>query len=110
MTDLKAERKRLGLTQAELAALAGVGLSAIVYIERGKHKPRKGTLEKIETAILGIEPIRLTNGDMVRRKMLSNSDLIKSGRVPCPGDRSACSGSCLQCKTKWLRQPYTAKE
>ncbi len=49
--DLKAivrtHRKRSGLTQAELAALAGVGKTVIFDIEKGKVSVRWDTLKKV---------------------------------------------------------------
>ena len=49
--DLKRERTRTGLTQAELASRAGVSQSLIARIERGDVDPRLSTLGKILKAL-----------------------------------------------------------
>ncbi len=48
---IKAWRKYLGLTQAELAALAGIKQSALSRIENGKNKPKSETLKKLAKAM-----------------------------------------------------------
>ncbi|MEX0703225.1 MAG: helix-turn-helix transcriptional regulator [Planctomycetales bacterium] len=45
------ERKTLGLTQAELAKLAGVRQETVSRLESGKHSPTVRTVEKIERAL-----------------------------------------------------------
>lgn len=53
---LKTERRRAALTQGELAAKAGVGITTIVRIESGEiTEPRVSTLRKLAGA-LDIEP------------------------------------------------------
>ncbi len=47
-------RKALGITQTELAELAGVGIATVKDIERGKGNPSLKTLEHLCT-VLGFE-------------------------------------------------------
>lgn len=47
-------RKALGITQTELAELAGVGIATVKDIERGKGNPSLKTLEHLRT-VLGFE-------------------------------------------------------
>jgi DNA-binding XRE family transcriptional regulator len=49
--DIIRERKALGLTQAELAALAGVREETLCRLESGKHSPTVRTVEKIDRAL-----------------------------------------------------------
>jgi len=49
--DLRAERKSKGLTQAELAELAGVKALTISLIENGKSAPQARTRKKLERAL-----------------------------------------------------------
>ena len=52
---LKEERRRVALTQGELAERAGVGINTIVRIETGEiSEPRVSTLRKLANA-LGVE-------------------------------------------------------
>lgn len=44
---IKAERKRTGLTQADLAARAGVGLRFVRDLEQGKASLRLDTLNQV---------------------------------------------------------------
>jgi HTH-type transcriptional regulator / antitoxin HipB len=44
-------RRRLGLTQAELARRAGIRPETVNRIEQGKHSPSVGTVEKIDRAL-----------------------------------------------------------
>ena len=57
-----AARDLLGLTQAELAELAGVSDRTIANFETGKHDPYAATVEKIR-AELERRGIEFTNGD-----------------------------------------------
>ncbi len=50
-------RRRLGLTQEELAEQAGVGLGTVKNIESGKVKPQRAKLEAIK-AVLGLGVVR----------------------------------------------------
>lgn len=52
---IRFHRKRAGLTQKQLATLAGVGKSAVFDIEKGKNSIRLNTL----TAILSVLNISL---------------------------------------------------
>jgi DNA-binding XRE family transcriptional regulator len=49
--DLIRERKTLGLTQQELARLAGIRQETLSRLESAKHAPTVGTLAKIERAL-----------------------------------------------------------
>ncbi|MBL0920726.1 MAG: helix-turn-helix transcriptional regulator [Phycisphaerales bacterium] len=53
--NLRAERARAGLTQAELAERAGLNPASIGSYERGVTKPQIDTLCRIASA-LGVEP------------------------------------------------------
>ena len=57
---LRSRRRGLGLTQAELAALAGVGLAFMYELEQGKPTVRLDKLLDV-ARVLGLE-LRLTNG------------------------------------------------
>ncbi|MGD0833833.1 MAG: helix-turn-helix domain-containing protein [Candidatus Dormibacteria bacterium] len=50
---LRAQRKRLGLTQRELADLAGVAERTVIAVERGSDGVGLGTLRRILT-VLGL--------------------------------------------------------
>jgi DNA-binding XRE family transcriptional regulator len=45
------ERTRLGLTQKELADMAGVRLETICRLERGKNAPSMATMTRIDRAL-----------------------------------------------------------
>ena len=47
-------REALGITQTELAEMAGVGIATVKDIERGKGNPSLKTLEQLCT-VLGFE-------------------------------------------------------
>jgi predicted transcriptional regulator len=49
--EIRAMRMKLGLTQTQLAQLAGVTQAYIAKIEAGKADPRVSTLEKILAAL-----------------------------------------------------------
>ena len=51
---MKERRKKLGITQQDLAQMAEVGISTIKQIESGKGNPSLGTVEKI-MEVLGME-------------------------------------------------------
>ncbi len=53
--ELKKRRKRLGLTQKEIATLAGVSQSIIAKIESGKVSPTYYTVKKIIEALDNVE-------------------------------------------------------
>lgn len=59
VSQARAWREHLGLTQAEVAVKAGMTQAALSQIESGEHKPRKATLKKIAAA-LGISIEQLT--------------------------------------------------
>ena len=49
--DILRERRRLGLTQAELARSAGIRLETVHRIETAKNRPNVRTMEKIDRAL-----------------------------------------------------------
>ena len=49
--DIVRERRQRGLTQAELAKLAGIRQETLSRLESGKHKPNVRTVERIEAAL-----------------------------------------------------------
>ena len=49
--DILRERKALGLTQAELAARAGLRVETLSRLESGKHSPTVRTVEKIDQVL-----------------------------------------------------------
>ena len=51
LSEIKAMRTRLGLTQAQLAELTGVTQAYIAKIEAGAADPRVSTIEKISNAL-----------------------------------------------------------
>jgi y4mF family transcriptional regulator len=51
---LKQRREELGITQVDLASLAGVGLRTVKEIEGGKSNPTVETLYKL-AEVLGME-------------------------------------------------------
>lgn len=51
---MKDQRKKLGISQQDLAEMADVGITTIKQIEAGKGNPSLSTVEKI-LEVLGIE-------------------------------------------------------
>lgn len=51
---IKNRRKTLAISQRDLAEMAGIGLSTIKDIERGKGNPSMGTVSRI-MEVLGLE-------------------------------------------------------
>jgi DNA-binding XRE family transcriptional regulator len=49
--DILRERKALGLTQGQLAKLAGVRQETLCRLETGRHSPTVRTVEKIDRAL-----------------------------------------------------------
>jgi transcriptional regulator with XRE-family HTH domain len=49
--NLRAARKKLGLTQEEVAERSGVQAGEVSRIERGKRDPQVSTLEKLAAAV-----------------------------------------------------------
>ena len=58
---LRAERKKSGLTQAELAQKAGLGLKTITNYENGTTYPRKREIYSVLGEILGVDADYLRN-------------------------------------------------
>ena len=59
---LRDTRKRALLTQQQLAAKSGVGVTTIIRIERNQVEPQARTIRKLAEA-LGVEPHELLKGD-----------------------------------------------
>ena len=53
--DIIRDRRRLGLTQAELARRAGIRLSTLVQAEQGQVSPSIRTIDKIDRALKAAE-------------------------------------------------------
>lgn len=51
---MKSQRKKLGISQQDLAEMADVGITTIKQIEAGKGNPSLSTIEKI-LEVLGME-------------------------------------------------------
>lgn len=49
--NLRAARKRLGLTQEEVAGRSGVHVTEVSRIEAGKRDPKVSTLERLAKAV-----------------------------------------------------------
>jgi transcriptional regulator with XRE-family HTH domain len=62
---LRAHRIARRLKRRTLARLAGVGAGTVLGLERGRHRPRPGTLRKLAAA-LGVEPGELLPGNRRR--------------------------------------------
>ncbi len=61
---IRGARAMLGLTQAELARLAGVSTTGLNNIEKGNADPKASTLKAIRTALEGAGVIFVAeNGD-----------------------------------------------
>ena len=54
--NIKKRRKRLGISQQDLAEFAEIGIATVKDIERGKGNPSLQTLQKI-LAVLGLEMV-----------------------------------------------------
>lgn len=62
--NLRAERARRRLTQAELAETAKLSRECVSRLECGRHRPRRLTLEAV-AQVLGVEPSALERGERV---------------------------------------------
>ena len=51
---MKSQRKKLGISQQDLAEMAEVGIATVKQIEAGKGNPSLSTIEKI-MEVLGME-------------------------------------------------------
>ncbi|MEM1657789.1 MAG: CBS domain-containing protein, partial [Candidatus Jordarchaeales archaeon] len=71
--DLKQARKRLGITQEELARMAGVSQSLIARIESGSVDPRLSTLRKIVNALSAFEKNKICARDIMFSPVISVS-------------------------------------
>lgn len=54
MKVMKTQRKKLGISQLDLAEMADVGITTVKQIEAGKGNPSLSTVEKIMD-VLGLE-------------------------------------------------------
>lgn len=68
--EIQKARKKLGITQKELAEKVGVSAPAIMRYEKGQREPNKEIIEKIATA-LNISPTSLMNWDSWDEEKLS---------------------------------------
>ncbi len=57
-SNLRDARKRLGLTQEEVAERSGVHATEVSRIEAGKRDPRVSTLQRLATAV-EVQPSQL---------------------------------------------------
>ena len=93
---LKERRKKLGLSQAELALKVEVSQPTIANWERGGHTPRHDALSRIASA-LGTEPSWLLSGEMPAWKNPAHMHLAKPiHHIPVyewPDDSSDPTGS-----------------
>ncbi len=71
--DLKQARKRLGITQEELAKMAGVSQSLIARIESGSVDPRLSTLRKIVNALSEFNKGKICAKDIMFSPVISIS-------------------------------------
>ncbi|MEM1511319.1 MAG: CBS domain-containing protein [Candidatus Jordarchaeales archaeon] len=71
--DLKQARKRLGITQEELARMAGVSQSLIARIESGSVDPRLSTLRKIINALGEFDRSKICAKDIMFSPVISVS-------------------------------------
>src|SRR5215467_12363721 len=78
-TNLPQERRRAGLTQAQLAERAGIARTTIGKLEAGTQLPQPSTVERLAEA-LGIDPRRL-RFEHVRQPPVSNGQPSDSGGV-----------------------------
>lgn len=69
--DLRAERKRLGLTQADLAEAAGVSQSFVARIELGEVDPSYSTLRSIVDALNRAEMSERTLEELMTEPVVS---------------------------------------
>lgn len=53
--DILRSRRKLGLSQAELARRAGVRVETLCRIERGQHAPTVATIDKLDRALRKVE-------------------------------------------------------
>ena len=68
---LRKHRKNLGISQFELAALAGISQSTIANFEIGQFNLSAASLENVRKALLKLIAKRATVGDSFRRRLLS---------------------------------------
>jgi DNA-binding XRE family transcriptional regulator len=59
--DIITARRRLGLSQAELARRAGIRVETLNRIERAKMTPSVATMQKLERVLTKLETVRAAN-------------------------------------------------
>lgn len=70
---LAAERDRLGMTQAQLAAALGLSRNSVTLYEADKHQPGADTLSGLHR--LGAEVVFILTGDHARSPATTDIDL-----------------------------------
>jgi transcriptional regulator with XRE-family HTH domain len=89
-----AARKRVGLTQRELARRTGISQPMISAIERGKQDPRHGTLERILAAAgQELDLVMRSGGGVDRTQFVESLRLTPEERL-----RRTAAGS------RWLKK------
>jgi transcriptional regulator with XRE-family HTH domain len=73
MSRLKRQRRMVGLTQHELARLAGIGVSRIAFAETGRTKLTDEELERVF--------------DVIARRAAATAGLANSLKLPIAGTR-----------------------
>jgi predicted transcriptional regulator len=85
LSEIKAMRRNLGLTQSELAKLSGVSQSLIARIESGRVDPTYSKVGNIFDALEKIEmPNELTASNLMKRHVISvssNESVIKAAGI-----------------------------
>src|SRR5262249_30262433 len=80
---LRRDRRAAGLTQQELAVLAGVSVDAISLIERGLTRaPHRDTLDLLAAA-LGLAPTALAEWQGAARRLRQSGEEIASRPPGC---------------------------
>ncbi len=79
MDRIRHARRRLGLSQEELAEASGVSAATIVQVELGHRRPQGRTLRKLATA-LGVEVADLLEEEEASPKAPRRSSLRVYGR------------------------------
>ncbi|MFE3176916.1 BTAD domain-containing putative transcriptional regulator [Amycolatopsis sp. NPDC059090] len=84
---VRLRRARAGMTQEELARLAGLSVRALRYIERGQvHRPRAGSVRRL-AAVFGLDPDDWAEPRPAHLAILGPLELRLGGRPADPGPR-----------------------
>lgn len=70
LSEIKIRRKKLGITQKELAEKAGVSQALIAKIESGQVDPRYSTLKKILKALEELEQKKIRASNVMTRNIV----------------------------------------